>query len=294
MYISTGLTTGRFAPTPSGRLHFGSLVTAVASYCNTKSLGGEWLVRMEDLDTPRVVPGVADDILTTLECFGFVWDKSVIYQSQRFEIYQAYLDKLIRQGVVYGCSCSRKQLLQKNHKKGPLGTIYGSFCRLKNLSLSNSRLRLNVQQAGTISFIDQHYGSVQRVLVEEIGDFTLRRQDGIYAYHLAVVIDDALQQVNSIVRGADLLDASCVHIHLNQLLGFTTAQYLHIPLAKNNSGEKLSKQTGAPPLSNQHPQKMLLKALHFLGQQTPQELETYQPVEILQYAVEHWNSHKIR
>ncbi len=293
MQPSVGITTGRFAPTPSGPLHFGSLVTAVASYCHAKSMKGKWLVRIEDLDTPRVTTGAADDILLAIEAFGFEWDDDVLYQSQRFQIYQGYLDELIQLGIVYGCNCSRKKLLEKPHHTGPLGTIYGGYCRHKHQQLNNIKLRLNTEQAGKIEFTDQYYGTINRDIDSEIGDIILKRQDGIYAYHLAVVIDDALQQVNYIVRGADLIDATCVHLYLNRLFGFPDAQYLHVPLVKNKYGEKLSKQSGATALSVENPEKLLLKALHILGQNTPAELSTYKPVEILQYAITHWDSKKI-
>ncbi len=284
---------GRFAPTPSGPLHFGSLVSAIASYCHAKSKDAKWLVRIEDIDTPRVITGATENILRTLEIYGFEWDGEILYQSQRFEIYQHYLNQLIQQDFIYGCSCSRKKLQEQSQVSGPLGTIYGGYCRHTKLPLNNVKLRLNVESAGLVKFHDQHYGEISRNLEEEIGDIILKRKDGIYAYHLAVVIDDALQQINEIVRGADLLDSTCVHIYLNKLFSFSNAQYLHIPLIKNKDGDKLSKQTGASALPVDKPQIPLLKALQFLGQNTPQELASYKPEEILHYAVTHWDSKNI-
>lgn len=293
MHQFAEVTTGRFAPTPSGPLHFGSLVTAVASYCQAKSVNGNWLVRIEDLDTPRVIDGAADEILETLEHYGFEWDGEVLYQSQRFEIYQQYLEQLMEQDVVYGCSCSRKAIQEYPHRTGSLGIIYPGFCRQKKLNLKRLKLRLNIKPAGQVEFNDYHYGTIRRDMDSEIGDVILKRQDGIFAYHLAVVIDDALQQINEIVRGADLIDATCIHIYLNRLFGFSSAEYLHIPLILNEAGDKLSKQTGATALTSDSPGLKLIKALNILGQNTPTELSSYKPVEILKYAISHWDCRNI-
>lgn len=293
MEQSARTTTGRFAPTPSGQLHFGSLVAAVASYCHTKSTHGRWLLRIEDLDTPRVVKGSADNILHTLEAFGFEWEGEVLYQSQRFEIYQEFLQDLIKQGHVYACNCSRKSLLKKPHQTGPLGPIYPGYCRIKKLDINSFKLRLNIEPAGLIEFKDKFYGTFKLNLSSEVGDIVLKRLDGIYAYHLAVVIDDALQQVNNIVRGADLLGSTCIHIYLNKLLGFSTAEYLHIPLIKNKQGVKLSKQTGAQSIQIDNASAQLVSCLKFLGQNTVADLIHCRPDEILQYAIRQWDSSKI-
>ena len=293
MATQEGLTTGRFAPTPSGPLHFGSLVTAVASYCHAKSVKGHWLLRIDDLDTPRVVKGASDNILATLEAYGFEWDKEVLYQSQRFEIYQEFLQILIQHDLVYACDCSRRYLKKNPHQTGPLGSIYPGNCRQKKLDFKSQKLRLNLDQAGTIEFNDLHYTTVRQNVSSEAGDFVIRRQDGIYAYHLAVVVDDAFQQVNEIVRGADLLETTGIHLYLNNLLGFSSAQYLHVPLIKNKRGQKLSKQTGAEALTLDKSAEQLVKALAFLGQNTPEELSFYKPADVLQYAIYHWDSRKI-
>ncbi len=293
MQITEGKRIGRFAPTPSGPLHSGSLVTAVASYCHSRSIKGQWLLRIEDLDTPRVVKGSADNIIHTLEAFGFEWDGEVIFQSQRFELYDEYLQHLISQGVVYGCNCSRKKLLKEEHQIGPLGSIYPGYCRHKKLALNSFKLRLNIETADNIAFTDQLFGPIKLDLQKDSGDFILKRLDGIYAYHLAVIIDDFLQQVTDIVRGADLLESSCLHIHLNQLLGFSNADYLHIPLIKNDVGDKLSKQTGAKSLSIKKASTELLNSLIFLGQDAPAELADYKPADILAYAITHWDVSKI-
>lgn len=281
---------GRFAPSPSGPLHFGSLVTAVASYCDSKSRNGKWLLRIEDLDTPRVVKGATDNILKTLEAFGFEWDEGILYQSQRFEIYQQAIQELIAQGLVYACHCSKKSLLKHGTNTGPLGQIYPGICQQKNYPLNSSRLRLKTTISDSIKFTDRHFGTYSMNLKHQVGDILIKRIDGIYAYHLAVVIDDSFQQINEIVRGSDLLEVSCVHLYLNQLLGLPDASYLHLPLAKNNDGQKLSKQTGAIGLDIKKASQQIHAALTFLGQDTPQELMHYSVDELLIYAIQNWDS----
>jgi glutamyl-Q tRNA(Asp) synthetase len=221
---------GRFAPTPSGPLHFGSLVTAVASYLDARSRGGKWLVRIEDIDTLRVVPGSAEDILRTLEGFGFEWDGPVLYQSTRIDAYRAALDKLKRDGFVYPCSCSRTSAAPCRCTSGPRWRVY---------------------------FPDD--------------DFTVLRADGIFSYHLAVVVDDAYQGVTDIVRGADLLDSTPQQMHLQKLLGLPTPRYVHVPVVTNEKGEKLSKQTLAPSLDVNDAPTLLRGALRFLGRPIPPE-----------------------
>jgi len=281
--------TGRFAPTPSGPLHFGSLVTAVASYCQARSSGGHWLLRIEDVDTPRVVKGASELILHTLEAFGFEWDGEVVYQSQRFDAYEEILQHLIRQKHLYRCRCSRKQLNRENLISGPLGRIYPATCRHLNLLNPSLSLRLNLETAGRIRFNDAHYGKFELDLSKQVGDVVLKRVDGIYAYHLAVVIDDNEQHINQIVRGSDLLEVSCIHLYLYQILGYQIPGYLHIPVVRSSDGNKLSKQTGATGLHNEHATIQLLDALSFLGQQHCREMISASPGEILQHAIQHWN-----
>lgn len=281
--------TGRFAPSPSGPLHFGSLVAGLASYCQTKSQQGNWLLRIEDVDTPRVVSGASDQILRDLEAFGFEWDGTVSYQSQRFEKYQHYLDKLLNQEDCYACECSRRTLREQGVPSGPLGQIYPGNCRLKQLPLENHSIRLNTGDAQWIKFVDMVYGEFALNLPESVGDFVLKRADNIYAYHLAVVVDDELQNITEVVRGADLLENSCLHIYLQQKLGFKTPDYMHIPLVNNAQGVKLSKQTGANALDHQNPSRQLFAALSHLGQSPQPELENAGPQEILQWAVDNWS-----
>ena len=281
--------TGRFAPTPSGPLHFGSLVTALASYCHARRHQADWVIRIEDIDTPRVVKGSADDILRTLEAFGFEWDGEVLFQSSRFDAYQHALHQLQQDGYIYACSCSRKQLHREAHQSGPLGLIYPGHCRHKKLPDDNASLRLNVQDAGVIAFDDLHFGRCALDLASEVGDMVMLRRDHIYAYHLAVVIDDAAQNIRQIVRGADLLHSTCLHLYLNRLLGFEAAEYLHLPLVKNSLGDKLSKQTGAQALDIDQAGALLVQALDFLGQPTNPALAQSTPTDILQHAIDHWN-----
>ena len=281
--------TGRFAPSPSGPLHFGSLVAGLASYCQVKSQQGNWLLRIEDVDTPRVVAGASDQILRDLEAFGFEWDGAISYQSERFDKYQHYLDKLLDHGDCYACECSRRTLREQGVPSGPLGQIYPGNCRLKHLSLENHSIRLNTEQAQRIKFIDRVYGEFALNLPESVGDFVLKRADNIYAYHLAVVVDDELQNITEVVRGADLLENTCLHIYLQQKLGFKTPDYMHIPLVNNAQGVKLSKQTGANALDHHDSSSQLLAALCHLGQAPQPELKNARPQEILQWAVNNWS-----
>ena len=283
------LLTGRFAPSPSGPLHFGSLVAALASYCEVKSRQGRWLLRIEDVDTGRVVAGAGEQILRDLETFGFEWDAAVSYQSDQFEQYQHYLDKLLEQGDCYACECSRRSLRQQGVASGPLGQIYPGLCRVKQLPVPEHSLRLNTEHAQSVSFIDRVYGKMALNLPLSVGDFVLKRRDNIFAYHLAVVVDDELQGITQVVRGADLLENTCLHLYLQQRLSFATPEYMHIPLVNNAQGVKLSKQTGASALDHEHASALLVAALNHLGQAPQQELEHNKPREILQWAVANWN-----
>ena len=281
--------TGRFAPSPSGPLHFGSLVAALASYCEVKSRRGLWLLRIEDVDTPRVVAGASEQILRDLEAFGFAWDGAVSYQSDRFDQYQYYLDKLLAQGDCYACECSRRSLRKRGVRSGPLGQIYPGLCRLKQLPVANHSLRLNTENANSVGFLDRVYGQFSLNLPESVGDFVLKRADSIFAYHLAVVVDDQLQGINQIVRGADLLENTCLHLYLQQKLAFATPEYMHIPLVNNAQGVKLSKQTGARALDHQRASRLLVAALRHLGQVTSPDLEYNNPREVLQWASDNWS-----
>lgn len=212
-----------------------------------------------------------------------------MYQSARFDEYEHIIQQLIRQEFLYVCSCTKKTLQSENMSLGPLGLIYPGTCQNKKLPFNSSRLRLKVPQREIITFNDRHFGTYSMNLQKQVGDILLKRIDGVYAYHLAVVIDDAVQQVNEIVRGADLLEVSCVHLYLNRILGLKDARYLHLPLVKNTNGQKLSKQTGARAVDTKKASEQLFAALTFLGQSIPVELKQSTPTELLAYATEHWD-----
>ena len=283
---------GRFAPSPTGALHSGSLVAAVGSYLDAKSNHGDWLVRIEDLDWQREVPGAASEILRTLERLGMEWDGDVIYQSQRSDAYQAALDTLNRQGIIYPCICSRKEIADSS-MMGVSGPIYAGTC-LKNPVPVHGAHALRIRTHNDrIEFNDILQGFYSQKLKDDMGDFVLRRADGIYAYQLAVVVDDAEQNITHVVRGADLLDSTPRQIFLQQLLGYSTPQYLHLPVVTNSSGEKLSKQTGAAPIDLSNALVHLINALQFLGQNPPIEMSEGTISSFWQWAHEHWRADQI-
>jgi len=286
-------TTGRFAPTPSGPLHFGSLVAALASYCHARASHGRWLLRIEDVDTPRVVAGAELQILRSLEAFGFEWDGPLLRQSDRGEVYRGYLQRLLAAGHCFACECSRRSLRRQGVGSGVLGQIYPGNCRDRDLPADANSLRLDTRGAGRIGFEDRVYGAFALDLEREVGDFVLRRADGIYAYHLAVVVDDEEQGVDEIVRGADLLENTCLHLYLQRRLGFATPRYLHLPLVNNIEGVKLSKQTGAQAIDAGNAPQLLLAALNHLNQQPAAELQAATAAEILAWAVAHWQPDSI-
>lgn len=250
---------GRFAPSPTGPLHLGSLVAAAASYLDARQQGGEWLVRMEDVDEPRCSPAHASTILRQLEAYGFEWSGEVIYQSQRKEAYRAALAQLKATGAVFGCSCTRQQL--GGHE------FYPGTCRNGSKEPPRSwRLRVN---SDPVVFVDRWLGEQREVLTESIGDFVLLRADGYFAYQLAVVVDDAWQGITDVVRGADLLTSTARQIALQRALGYATPRYLHVPVVTNPKGEKLSKQTKAEAIPMEDNAATLQWALRFLGIKTP-------------------------
>lgn len=278
---------GRFAPSPTGPLHFGSLVAAVGSFVDARAHDGVWLVRMEDLDPPRVVPGAADDILRTLDAFALQWDGHVVYQSTRHTAYAAALEALAQAGATFPCACTRKEIADS--ALGPDGTpIYPGTCRHSLPPGRNGRaIRVKVDDA-PIVFQDRLQGEVVQSLARDVGDFVVRRADGEYAYQLAVVVDDAWQGITDIVRGADLLDSTPRQIHLQRLLGASTPRYMHLPVAVNAQREKLSKQTLAAPVDPRHASAELGAALAFLNHAPPPELKGAPPAELLAWAAAHW------
>ncbi len=274
---------GRFAPSPTGPLHFGSLIAAVASYLQARQHGGEWLVRIEDIDPPREVPGASASILRTLERYGFEWDQVVSYQSQRSELYENALQQLQEMDVLFACACSRKEIA----KQTPNG-IYPGTCRQGLPAGRHARSWRVRSDARDIRFNDAIQGEIQCALATEVGDFVLKRADGLYAYQLAVAIDDAVQGITEVVRGVDLLSCTPQQIYLHQLLGYTSPQYIHHPVATNAQGQKLSKQNQAPALDCTNPVAHLWQALTFLGQAPPPELEKSTLPELWTWAIKHW------
>ena len=258
---------GRFAPSPTGPLHFGSLVAAVASYLDARAHGGRWLLRMEDVDTTRCRPGFAGDILATLSAFGFSWDGEVLLQSERVARYTAAVDQLTDQGLTYACECSRKEIAD-SALSGIDGPVYPGTCRHRDLAAIGNAIRVRTNPV-EICFGDRVQGRQCQRLETDIGDFVLKRRDGLFAYQLAVVVDDADQNISHVVRGADLLDSTARQIHLQQLLGFSTPSYLHLPIVTNAAGQKLSKQTLAPAIAADEACKLLRDALSHLGQVVP-------------------------
>ena len=277
---------GRFAPSPTGPLHFGSLVAAVASWLDARAAGGRWLVRMEDLDRPRCEPGAADTILRQLDAYGLHWDGAVLVQSQRDSAYATALNELKDGGAVYPCACTRSQLAQvsRNHE-GEI--VYPGTCRngLPPGAVARS-WRVRVSDVNT-HFHDRIHGDLQQNLAHDVGDFIVKRADGLFAYQLAVVVDDAFQGITHVVRGADLLWNTPRQIYLQSLLGLPAPVYAHVPLITNAAGQKLSKQTLAPALPESGRGEVLMQALAALGHPPPGELAAG-PAELLAWASTHW------
>ena len=272
---------GRFAPSPTGPLHFGSLVAAVGSYLDARHHQGEWRLRIEDIDPPREVPGAADGILRTLEAFSLEWDGPVTYQSRHGDRYEAALERLERLGFLYGCACTRKEI-PDNGVPGAGGAVYPGTCR-RGLPPGRTARSLRVRvDNSTIGVQDRLQGHTRQSLPGEVGDFIVRRADGLIAYQLAVVVDDGEQRISHIVRGADLLDSTPRQIYLQRLLGLPEPDYLHLPVAVNGAGEKLAKQTHAREVSPEHAGRILRDVLRFLHQELPESADDATPQELLQ------------
>ncbi|MFU9045348.1 tRNA glutamyl-Q(34) synthetase GluQRS [Acinetobacter tibetensis] len=269
---------GRFAPSPTGPLHFGSLLTAVASYCDAKAQQGQWFVRIEDTDIPRIYPGSEQHILECLDAFQLYPDAEIIFQKDRLDLYEAVIDQLHVAGQVYACACTRK-MLGSNH-------IYAGTCRDLALPFEQQAIRVKVEDQ-SICFQDRLQGQHCSNLKEDLGDFVLKRRDGIINYQLAVVVDDYLQGITHVVRGADLLDNTERQIWLAQLLGYPTLSYMHLPLAMNAQGQKLSKQNLAQALDPKQAPELLQQALLALHQPA---VALDRPEIMLQQAVAQWNT----
>lgn len=277
---------GRFAPSPTGLLHAGSLTTAVGSYLHARSQGGQWLLRIEDLDPPREMPGAADAILRTLEALGFAWDGEVVWQSRRLAAYQQALDALIASGQAYPCACTRREIALAGHP-GVDGVVYPGTCRAGLAPGKSGRAwRLRTPE-GEVEFQDGHYGVQRQNVAREVGDYVLKRADGLFAYQLAVVVDDAWQGVSDVVRGADLLDSTPRQIVLQRALNAPTPRYTHLPLLVNAAGEKLSKQTLAPAIRPDQAADELRLALTRLNHAPPADCQGLD--ELWSWALAHWS-----
>ena len=275
---------GRFAPSPTGPLHFGSLVAAVASYLQARAHDGLWLLRIEDIDPPREQPGATDLILTALEAYGFAWDGDTIYQSESAEAHEAALRDLIEQDMAYPCGCSRKDL--SDAPRGPLGVIYPGTCR-NGCEAPETAVRVRTNDH-PITFVDGLQGPQTQRLESESGDFVIKRRDGLIAYQLAVVVDDELEGITEIVRGIDIMDSTQRQIWLQQLLNYQTPAYLHIPVIAHPNCDKRSKLTGAPGLPLKGVRSMLGSALDALRQAPPHDLAENALPDIWRWAIDNW------
>ncbi len=274
---------GRFAPSPTGPLHFGSLLAALASFLDARANNGTWRVRIEDLDPPREIAGAAEAILHTLRCYGLQWDGPLVYQSQRHDAYHAVIERLLADRQAYRCTCSRQQIAQRAQ------SAYDGYCRQRQSSIQGAAAIRVLVHNTPIAFTDSIQGRIEQDLSRAGGDFVVQRKDGLFAYQLAVVLDDQAQGISHIVRGSDLLDSTPRQIHLQQRLGYATPHYRHIPVIVNAEGQKLSKQTYATALDDQNPLPALQAALRVLGQgPVPQPFRSDRQA-LLDWAIRHWN-----
>lgn len=281
--------TGRFAPSPTGDLHLGSLVAATASYLNVKQSLGRWLLRMDDIDTPRVVPSSQDTIYRQLESYGFEWDK-VIIQSQRLSLYQDALADLTHKGLVYTCDCTRRQIQQRLHQSG----VYDNFCRHRQLVRhAQQSLRLLTPEVPW-SWQDSIQGAQSFDWQSQSGDFIVKRADGIWAYHLVAAVDDSDEGISEVIRGADLISSTAPQQYLQACLKRSSPSYGHHPLILDeHSSIKLSKASHAPAITAEAAVTNLIKVLTFLNQQPPAELTSASLTELWQWAIRHWSIEKI-
>lgn len=285
---------GRFAPSPTGPLHFGSLTTALGSYLDARAHGGDWLLRIENLDPPREQPGAADAIMRMLEAHGLHWDGPVLFQHSRANAYEAAVESLLDKNMAYLCACSRREIADSG-MWGLEGPVYPGTCR--NRPHHDKRavgVRLKAPSDEIFSFNDILQGVVNQHLAKEIGDFIVRRTDGHFAYQLAVVLDDAFQGIDHVVRGADLLISTPRQIYLQQLFGLPTPLYMHLPVAVDAQGAKISKQAQAAQLDGKSPSQTLCLALQFLGQSLHADLQSAAPHDVLSWAVSQWQPNSIK
>lgn len=285
---------GRFAPSPTGPLHFGSLYTALASFLQARSQHGRWLLRIDDLDQPRNMPGAVHSILKTLENFGLHWDDAVIYQSARTEHYHAALQQLLAGDLVYRCICTRKILSRHQQDHPDKAHLYPGFCRTK-IHSGNIRHALRIKTGSqTVHFHDALQGLIEHILSEQHGDFIVLRRDNIIAYQLAAAVDDRQELITEVVRGYDLLDSTPKQIYLQQLLGYGSPNYMHVPIIVDIHGQKLSKQSYAEAVDRRDPKTVLYDVLELLRQHPPKALRGAPVSELLEWAIAHWNPAPLR
>jgi glutamyl-Q tRNA(Asp) synthetase len=277
---------GRFAPSPTGPLHLGSLVAAAAGYLHAKQASGEWLVRIEDIDPPREAPGAADSILRTLEAFELHWDRSALFQSRRRSEHEAAVARLLETGRAFRCSCSRSSL---SKTAGGPTRRYPGTCRGKTRHERATAVRVRVDPGRLERFVDGLQGEIAADLAATLGDYVVWRRDDLPAYHLAVVLDDAAQGVTTVVRGVDLLDSTAAHLHLQRTLGLPAPRYVHLPVVENVAGQKLSKQTGAAPVATEAASAIARQVLGLLGLSVPSELAGAPPGMLWHWAAERWD-----
>lgn len=282
--------TGRFAPSPTGPLHLGSLAAALASWVDARAHNGTWLLRIEDIDPEREQPGAAEQIVRSLRSHGLNWDGPIICQSERSARYEAALDSLRKQNRLYACTCTRRALRSIASESG--SRAYPGLCRNRHLPEGSSALRFAVIRNQQVSFTDATYGDIDESVADTIGDFIVRRRGPLYAYQLAVVVDDAQQEITHVVRGADLLDNTARQIALQQALGFPQPEYMHVPLITDGA-QKLSKQSGAEALNDETPLANLRTAWNALGQKYPEELDGSKVSDFLSFAVSNWKRNRI-
>ena len=277
---------GRFAPSPTGPLHFGSLLAALASFLDARANQGKWLMRIEDLDPPREPAGSAELILQQLQDFGMNWDDEVLYQSTRLGAYEEVMGQLQDKGLAYPCDCTRPQIRE-------MGLVYNGSCRERSTPPEKPyALRLKTE-ALKIGFDDVIQGHFSQQLELDAGDFVIRRKDELYAYQLAVVVDDEFQNITHVVRGWDLLDSTPRQIYLQRVLNYQEMSYIHIPIIVDEKGQKLSKQAFAPSIETDRASEAIYKALVFLGQVPPAEIATERPESQLQWAIANWDSQAV-
>jgi glutamyl-Q tRNA(Asp) synthetase len=280
---------GRFAPSPTGPLHLGSLVAAVASYLHARQARGEWLLRIEDIDPPREVPGAADSILRALAALDLEWDRSVLHQSSRLASYRGAAEQLVAAGGAFRCRCSRSEIRAGNEGQS---SRYPGTCRDRHVPPGDAAIRARVEP-GVVVIDDGLQGRIETDLGATSGDYVIVRRDGLPAYHLAVVIDDAEQGITTIVRGVDLLDSTANHVHLQRTLALPTPSYFHVPVVVNALKQKLSKQTGAHPIDAAE-RGIAARVLGLLGLRVPVELEREPPRVLWQWAIERWSIDALR